>query len=65
MAADTVTDLLSAVRDSKDPAGPKLIFTLAEWRAFVAGVLPGEVTRSRALRSRALQSHVNHLVATG
>ena len=26
-----------AVRDSQDPAGPKLIFTLAEWRAFRAG----------------------------
>jgi Domain of unknown function (DUF397) len=27
-----------AVRDSKDPDGPKLIFTTAEWRAFVRGV---------------------------
>jgi hypothetical protein len=25
-----------AVRDSLDPSGPKLIFTLAEWRAFRA-----------------------------
>jgi Domain of unknown function (DUF397) len=31
-----------AVRDSKDPEGPKLIFTLAEWGAFVAGVRDGE-----------------------
>lgn len=26
------------VRDSKDPAGPALIFAPAAWRAFVAGV---------------------------
>lgn len=25
-----------AVRDSKDPAGPALVFTPAEWRAFTA-----------------------------
>jgi Domain of unknown function (DUF397) len=31
-----------AVRDSKDPAGPKLIFTPAEWEAFTAGVRDGE-----------------------
>jgi hypothetical protein len=31
-----------AVRDSKDPAGPALIFTDAEWRAFVAGARDGE-----------------------
>ena len=31
-----------AVRDSKDPAGPALIFTPAEWDAFTAGVLAGE-----------------------
>ncbi len=27
-----------AVRDSKDPDGPKLIFTRTEWAAFVRGV---------------------------
>jgi hypothetical protein len=27
-----------AVRDSKDRGGPVLHFTLAEWRAFLAGV---------------------------
>ena len=27
-----------AVRDSKDPAGPMLAVTPAEWRAFVAGL---------------------------
>lgn len=26
------------VRDSKDPAGPALLFTPTAWRAFVAGV---------------------------
>ncbi len=30
-----------AVRDSKDPAGPKLIFTLADWRLFVSAVAEG------------------------
>lgn len=27
-----------AVRDSKDPAGPALVFTPGEWRAFTAGI---------------------------
>lgn len=27
-----------AVRDSKNPAGPALIFTAAEWAAFTAGI---------------------------
>jgi hypothetical protein len=27
-----------AVRDSKDPDGPALIFTPADWEAFAAGV---------------------------
>lgn len=31
-----------AVRDSKDPEGPVLIFTPAEWDAFVGGVKDGE-----------------------
>ncbi|HEY4853236.1 MAG TPA: DUF397 domain-containing protein [Streptosporangiaceae bacterium] len=31
-----------AVRDSKDPAGPKLVFTPDEWGAFTAGVTAGE-----------------------
>lgn len=30
------------VRDSKDPAGPLLVFTPDEWAAFVAGVKEGE-----------------------
>lgn len=31
-----------AVRDSKDRSGPALIFTTAEWQAFVGGVRAGE-----------------------
>jgi hypothetical protein len=27
-----------AVRDSKDPAGPALIFSPADWSAFIAGL---------------------------
>jgi len=31
-----------AVRDSKDPDGPALVFTPSEWRAFTGGVHRGE-----------------------
>lgn len=31
-----------AVRDSKDPGGPALVFTPAEWQAFLSGVRVGE-----------------------
>jgi Domain of unknown function (DUF397) len=31
-----------AVRDSKDPSGPTLIYTPAEWDAFLGGVRDGE-----------------------
>lgn len=31
-----------ALRDSKDPEGPKLIFAPAEWSAFTTGVRAGE-----------------------
>jgi hypothetical protein len=31
-----------AVRDSKDPTGPVLIFTATEWSSFTAGVQAGE-----------------------
>ena len=31
-----------AVRDSKDPSGPVLTFTVAEWRAFIGGAKVGE-----------------------
>ncbi|MCX4685795.1 DUF397 domain-containing protein [Kitasatospora purpeofusca] len=30
------------VRDSKDPMGPSLVFTIEAWGAFVAGVRVGE-----------------------
>ena len=33
---------LVAVRDSKDPDGPKLMFSPDEWRAFAAGIRGGE-----------------------
>jgi prepilin-type processing-associated H-X9-DG protein len=32
-----------AVRDSKDRHGPVLVFTLAEWRAFLGAVRNGDV----------------------
>jgi len=32
----------TAVRDSKNPGGPALIFTGAEWDAFVGGAKDGE-----------------------
>ena len=31
-----------ALRDSKDPEGPVLVFTPDEWRAFATGVRAGE-----------------------
>lgn len=31
-----------AVRDSKNPNGPALVFTPGEWRAFLGGVKLGE-----------------------
>lgn len=35
-------DTRALVRDSKDPAGPILVFTKAEWQAFLAGAKAGE-----------------------
>jgi hypothetical protein len=34
-----------AVRDSKDPHGPSLLFTPAQWRSFVGGVKVGDFDR--------------------
>lgn len=31
-----------AVRNSKNPAGPAVVYTQAEWEAFVSGVKAGE-----------------------
>ena len=39
-----------AVRDSKNPAGPKLIFTRQAWVAFVEGVKCGPGGTSRDAR---------------
>jgi Domain of unknown function (DUF397) len=36
------SDYVIALRDSKNPEGPALIFTPNEWTAFTAGVLDGE-----------------------
>ncbi|WP_405084332.1 DUF397 domain-containing protein [Microbispora sp. NBC_01389] len=33
------------VRDSKNPTGPALVFTTAEWDAFIQGVKHGEFDR--------------------
>jgi hypothetical protein len=35
-----------AVRDSKDPHGPVLLFDAREWRTFVAGITAGEIDPS-------------------
>jgi hypothetical protein len=34
-----------AVRDSKDPEGPALVFTPEEWLTFLDGVRAGEFSR--------------------
>jgi Domain of unknown function (DUF397) len=36
------SDHVIALRDSKKPEGPVLIFTPDEWTAFTAGVMDGE-----------------------
>ena len=38
----SLADGAVAVRDSRHPAGPALVFTTAEWHAFVAGAKDGE-----------------------
>jgi predicted secreted Zn-dependent protease len=35
-------DEATAVRDSKDPASPVLVYTRQEWTAFIDGVKSGE-----------------------
>jgi len=37
-----LTDHRMAVRHSKDRTGPTLVFTRAEWAAFVGGIRAGE-----------------------
>lgn len=34
-----------ALRDSKDPSGPALVFTPEEWAAFIEGAKDGEFDR--------------------
>jgi hypothetical protein len=41
-----------AVRDSKDPDGPRLTFTPDKWQMFVAGVKAGEFDLSLSARAR-------------
>lgn len=33
-----------AIRDSKDPGGPALLFSPDEWKAFLAGITGGEIS---------------------
>lgn len=40
--ADNLPNIV-AVRDSKNPTGPALIFTPEEWNSFLAGVKSGEL----------------------
>jgi hypothetical protein len=35
-------DGLAAIRSSRNPAGPALLFDKGEWTAFIAGVKAGE-----------------------
>jgi len=44
-----------AVRDSKDPDGPVLVFAPAQWRAFAAGVRSGEFDVGSQLKFRFLK----------
>jgi hypothetical protein len=36
-----------AMRNSRDPEGPALIFSAAEWDAFLGGAADGEFSRAR------------------
>ncbi|WTD59045.1 DUF397 domain-containing protein [Streptosporangium sp. NBC_01639] len=45
----TDPDRLFLVRDSKDPDGPVLSFTPAEWDAFLTTVKDGTLTANRVL----------------
>ncbi|MEU9886631.1 DUF397 domain-containing protein [Sphaerisporangium sp. NPDC051011] len=37
-----MTDGMIAVRDSKDPANPALLYTESEWQVFIDGAKNGE-----------------------
>jgi hypothetical protein len=49
-----------ALRDSKDPDGPVLRFTPAEWEAFVGGVRQGEFELSPLARSSSKEGGTPH-----
>jgi len=42
-----LTDGWIAVRNSKNPAGPEIVYTAAEWDAFLEGVKAGEFDLDR------------------
>jgi hypothetical protein len=44
----------TAVRDSKNPNGPVLVYTRNEWTAFLNGVKDGDFDQSRDLNSNPL-----------
>jgi hypothetical protein len=48
VAVASLADGGLAVRDSKAPDGPVLIFTASEWAAFTAGVRAGEFAAPRS-----------------
>lgn len=39
-----IADQAVAVRNSRNPTGPVLVFTAEEWNAFLAGVRSGDFT---------------------
>jgi len=43
--ASNLPDVI-AVRDSKDPDGPRLVFSRGDWRAFLAGLQAGQFSLS-------------------
>jgi hypothetical protein len=43
--ASNLPDVI-AVRDSKDPDGPRLAFSRSDWRAFLAGLQAGQFSLS-------------------
>jgi Domain of unknown function (DUF397) len=53
-----------AVRDSKDPAGPKLIFTPGDWQAFVSAVVKGHAGLWKAACARHQRQPASSLPAS-
>lgn len=46
----SLPDRAVAVRNSRHPDGPALVFTAAEWDAFIVRVAAGDLPGPRALR---------------